>query len=156
MNVEKWIEHLHHPLVLAGFSLFIVATIVSWLKPEKLSGAAIERLFGRGMSYVFILSLLAIITGIYIGLPATSDPAQAPNSSVIQNTSGDESPAVNTNRDVNISYGISPKENEKQPAAKSQAESSPVAVPKVVEQTTKGDKSPVINSQGDVNINYGE
>jgi len=156
VSIDKWIEHLQHPLVLVGFALFVVASLVRWLKPEKLSGVAIERLFGRGLSYVFILSLIVIISGIYISLPVTGTSTQTQQQSIIQQTSGGSSPAISSNRNVNISYGNSSKENEQEPAEKKHAELGPVAMPNVVEQTSTGDKSPVINSKGDVSISYGK
>ena len=142
--------------MLVEFALFIVASVVCVLKPAKLSGAAIERLFGRGLNYLFVLSLVVVVAGIYISLPVTNAPSQAQNASLIQQTGGDESPAINSNRDVNVSYGVAPKANDKQPATKSQAKPSTVSAPQTVEQTTKGDRSLVVNSQGNVSINYGQ
>jgi len=45
MNANNWIDHLQHPLVLAGFGLFlfIFALVIRplFLSSSKLSGAAI-------------------------------------------------------------------------------------------------------------------
>ena len=64
-SMNTWIEHLHHPLVFAGFGLFIFALLLRplFLNNKKLSGTATERLLSRGMILVFVLALLAIIGG---------------------------------------------------------------------------------------------
>ena len=152
-NMSNWIEHLQHPLVLIGFVLFTLTSLVRWLKPEKLSGTATERLFGRGLNYFFILSLLVIAAGVFLNLPATAPQPPQQSTSVTQQTEGESSPAVSSGGDVNINYGGTLETNEKQPPSKSEPDPAP---PQKVEQTTQGDKSPAINSQGDANINYGQ
>ncbi|MCI5226324.1 MAG: hypothetical protein D3918_06600 [Candidatus Electrothrix sp. AX2] len=77
-SVNNWIEHLQHPLVLAGFGLFIFALLLRplFLNNKKLSGTAIERLLSKGMILVFILALLAIIGGVALNWkPSTSGNA---------------------------------------------------------------------------------
>ncbi len=72
-NVNNWIEHLQHPLVLAGFGLFVFAVLLKplFLSNKKLSGAASERLLRRGINFIFILALLAVISGFALSWKAT-------------------------------------------------------------------------------------
>ncbi|WLE95631.1 MAG: tetratricopeptide repeat protein [Candidatus Electrothrix communis] len=79
-TVNNWIEHLHHPLVFAGFGLFIFALLLRplFLNNSKLTGTATERLLHRGMILVFILALLAIIGGIALNWKATPEAAPKP------------------------------------------------------------------------------
>ena len=76
--MNTWIEHLHHPLVFAGFGLFIVGLLLRPLfrNNKKISGAGMERLLHLGMILVFILALLAIAGGIALNWKAT--PAAMP------------------------------------------------------------------------------
>ncbi len=71
-NVKDWIEHLQHPLVLAGFGLFIFAVLLRplFLNNRTLSGAASERLLRRGINFVFLLALLAMIGGMALSWQA--------------------------------------------------------------------------------------
>ncbi|MGX9725755.1 MAG: hypothetical protein ACTFAK_00080 [Candidatus Electronema sp. VV] len=68
MNVDKWIEALQHPLVLAGSALFLFAALIKplFLNNKKLSGTAMERLLHKGMNFVFALALLAIAGGLLL------------------------------------------------------------------------------------------
>ncbi|MCW5198286.1 tetratricopeptide repeat protein, partial [Desulfobulbus sp. F3] len=68
MNVDKWIEALQHPLVLAGFGLFLFAALIKplFLNNSKLSGTATERLLHKGMNFAFALALLAIAGGLLL------------------------------------------------------------------------------------------
>jgi len=152
-KTEQWIEHLQHPLVLVGFALFIVASVVYLLKPAKLSGAATERLFGRGLGYIFILSLFVITAGTYINLSDKTDNPENQHTTYIQQSSGNESPVVNSDSNTNISDDVNAERNEKPFASTPKTATIPL---QATEQNTRGDKSPVINSQGDVTINYGQ
>ncbi|MCW5208979.1 hypothetical protein VU10_02020 [Desulfobulbus sp. US1] len=71
--MNTWIEHLHHPLVFAGFGLFIFALLLRplFLNNSKLTGTATERLLHKAMILVFILALLAIIGGIALNWKAS-------------------------------------------------------------------------------------
>ena len=62
-KMDIWIEHLQHPLVFAGFGLFVFALLLRplFLNNKKISGIGMERLLRRGMILVFVLALLAII-----------------------------------------------------------------------------------------------
>lgn len=66
----EWIVHLNNPLVLVGFSLFILALV---LKPtlSKISGTATERILSRTINLSFILSVLIIISGFTLSLTRT-------------------------------------------------------------------------------------
>ncbi|MCW5203524.1 hypothetical protein VU11_01555 [Desulfobulbus sp. US2] len=72
-TMNTWIEHLHHPLVFAGFGLFIFALLLRplFLNNSKLTGTATERLLHKAMILVFILALLAIIGGIALNWKAS-------------------------------------------------------------------------------------
>ncbi|MCI5191412.1 MAG: hypothetical protein D3905_16850, partial [Candidatus Electrothrix sp. AS4_5] len=74
-SVSNWIEHLHHPLVFAGFGLFFLALLLRplFLNNKKLTGTATERLLSKGMILVFILALLSIIGGIALSWKATPE-----------------------------------------------------------------------------------
>lgn len=76
-TMNNWIEHLHHPLVFAGFGLFLLALLLRplFLNNKKLTGTATERLLSKGMILVFILALLAIIGGIGLSWKATPEAA---------------------------------------------------------------------------------
>lgn len=60
-NITPWIENLNKPLVLAGFTLFVLAGLVKLFQPEKLNGAATERLMNRGMLLAFMLGFLIVL-----------------------------------------------------------------------------------------------
>lgn len=68
MNVDKWIGALQHPLVLAGFGLFLFASLIKplFLNNKKLTGTAMERLLVRGMNFAFVLALLAVAGGLLL------------------------------------------------------------------------------------------
>ncbi len=83
--MNNWIEHLHHPLVFAGFGLFIFALLLRplFLNNSKLTGPATERLLHRGMILVFVLALLAIIGGIALNWKATPEAVSKPIEKII-------------------------------------------------------------------------
>jgi hypothetical protein len=68
MNADNWIAHLQHPLVLAGFGLFVFALVIRPLfsSSSKLSSAATERILHRGMILLFILAIIAILAGVML------------------------------------------------------------------------------------------
>lgn len=100
-SMNTWIEHLHHPLVFAGFGLFIFALLLRplFLNNKKLSGTATERLLSRGMILVFVLALLAIIGGIALNWnQSPSDGRQSkipsvPVQPVVQQPAKEQKPA---------------------------------------------------------------
>lgn len=75
MNMNNWIDHLHHPLVFAGFGLFLFALIIKplFLNNKKLPGTAIERLLRRAMILLFLLAAMAIAGGIALNWKATPE-----------------------------------------------------------------------------------
>ncbi len=187
-NVNNWIEHLQHPLVLAGFGLFVFAGLLKplFLNNKKLSGAASERLLRRGINFIFILALLAVISGFALSWKATPVAStgggekqavlttvqpvqQLPQKmqgsggkeagvSVEQDTHGNQSPAINSGQDVRVNYGNAPVEQEKE-AAETDTGDRPErqkTEPMQVKQVTQGEQSPAINAEGNVEINYAE
>lgn len=173
-NMNNWIEHLQHPLVLAGFGLFIFAMLLRplFLNNKKISGAGMERLLRRGINFVFILALLAIIGGIGLSwkeggqgkVPAEkTQPVSLPNSDdrstgtvVDQATLGPQSPAINSGKEVRINYGPAPTESKKPADAPQTLPEKTKTEPAQVKQTTQGEQSPAINAQGSVEIHYGK
>lgn len=167
-NTTEWIEHLKHPMVLAGFALFIFAML---LKPifsrfsDQLSETAIERLLHKSITYVFILALVVIAGGIVLSFDPFESESKANTSqnsatkstnanTVEQHTSGDKSPAI-TGKDVQLNYGgvLASQKKSKQPIAEAATKPTP---PLQVHQTTQGNQSAAIHSSGDVSINYAD
>ncbi|MCI5147900.1 MAG: DUF1566 domain-containing protein [Candidatus Electrothrix sp. MAN1_4] len=79
MNANNWIGHLQHPLVLAGFGLFLFALVVKplFLSNKKLSSTAMERVLHKAMVLLFILAVMAILAGFLLSWKAT--PAAVKN-----------------------------------------------------------------------------
>ena len=154
-NTAAWIEHLKHPLVLAGFGLFIIALL---LKPifsnshNQLSGRATERLMSKAINLIFVLALLVIIAGFVLSLKPDS-VVKIPKSvqkTVEQNVSGSGSNTINAGGSVMINNGGVLSSKEKQ--NKSDANKTP-DMPSSVKQTVTGDNANAINAAGDVSIN---
>ena len=85
-SMSVWIEHLHHPLVLAGFGLFLFALIIKplFLNNSKLTGTATERLLHRAMILLFLLAAMAVAGGIALNWkdsPADERQAETPAAS---------------------------------------------------------------------------
>ena len=75
METTPWIEHLTHPLVLFGFTLFIIAGLVRVFNPEKLNGKATSQLLHKSLNYSFIIALFIVVLGFaYSALPALQTP----------------------------------------------------------------------------------
>ncbi|WP_417914681.1 tetratricopeptide repeat protein [Candidatus Electronema sp. JM] len=72
-EISVWIEHLRHPLVLAGFGLFIFALIIKplFLNSKKLNGTAVERLLHKAMLLLFVLAAMAVAGGLALSWKAT-------------------------------------------------------------------------------------
>lgn len=165
-NIQLWITHLHHPLVLAGFGLFLFALIIKplFLNNSKLTGTATERLLRRAMILLFLLAAMAVAGGIALSWKSSKGEEIAPQNSgdktaaatVEQATQGTKSPTINSGKDARINYG-STSSGQKQAADKPDAGTQErQAVPSQVKQTTQGEKSPAINAQGNVEVNYAE
>jgi hypothetical protein len=166
-NMNDWITHLRHPLVLAGFGLFLFALIINTLllSSKKLTGTAVERLLHKGMILLFILAAMAVAGGITLNWKDTNagkEVAQQNPSSktavvtVEQATQGEKSPAINSGKDVHVNYGGAASGAKKAAGKTDAVAQEQKAVPVQVKQETKGEQSPAINAQGDVEINYGK
>uniref|UniRef100_UPI0040568F6E tetratricopeptide repeat protein n=1 Tax=Candidatus Electronema sp. TaxID=2698783 RepID=UPI0040568F6E len=72
-EASVWIEHLRHPLVLAGFGLFVFALIIKplFLSSKQLNGTAVERLLHKAMILLFILAAMAVAGGLALSWKAT-------------------------------------------------------------------------------------
>ena len=120
-DVTPWIEHLNKPLVLAGFTLFVLAGLVKLFKADKLNGKATERLMDKGMTLAFGLGFLLVVLAFgnsFMQMEASSQPSikqtsggkQSPNSvgagvsaTVIeQESKGDQSPNTVGTADVKV------------------------------------------------------
>jgi hypothetical protein len=166
-EVSVWIEHLRHPLVLAGFGLFVFALIIKplFLSSKQLNGTAVERLLHKAMILLFILAAMAVAGGLALNWKdanAGKEVAQQNSggktaaATVEQVTGGDKSPVINSGENARINYGGAAS-GAKKPAKKADAraqEQQPA--PAQVKQETKGEKSPAINSKGNVEINYAD
>jgi hypothetical protein len=113
-NMKDWIKHLQHPLVLAGFALSVMAAAFKLVaQNSNLSGGAMEHLLDKGMTFVFILALLAVVGGFVLSWRNSATAADTERHidddtaavSVEQTTHGDKSPSVKAEGDVNINYG---------------------------------------------------
>jgi hypothetical protein len=74
-SMVTWIENMAHPLVLAGFGLFILWLVLRSLslsRAKTLLDDAIERLLYRGMHLIFILAVLLIAVGFTLSLKQES------------------------------------------------------------------------------------
>jgi len=93
-DLIPWIQHIQHPLVLAGFALAVMAGLSKRLDLGKTSGQAKGELFGKIVNRVFVLALLIIALGL--GQSLLPKPAEQ----AIRNNTGT---AVNAAAgDVNI------------------------------------------------------
>ena len=139
MNVDKWIEALQHPLVLAGFGLFLFAALIKplFLNNEKLSGTAMERLLHKGMNFAFALALLAIAGGLLLSWKPNAAGGEInfililavlaaavslllnwkSNSSakdIVKSLTGDQSPAIEAGGNVTVNYGLTREQYQEQ------------------------------------------
>jgi len=73
-----WIEPIKDPLILAGFTLFILAGIIKRFKPEKLTQKSTYVLFNKGLNFIFILSLLMVTLGFSLKFMQSSNQNQPP------------------------------------------------------------------------------
>ncbi len=110
-SMVKWIENIQHPLVLAGFGLFILWLVLrplSLTRGKKLPADAIERLLHRGMHLVFILAVLLITVGFTLSLklkPALANPVI--NKPIINNS--EEKPLSEDASDIDEDVSIAPE-----------------------------------------------
>jgi len=134
VNVNSWIEYLGDPLVLVGFGLFVFASAVTIVIKQR-SAASSNAKVGIGM--LFSLALIVVAGGIWLAsnsrvepsqqlagnqkgkveeksnlspkpeIITTFSPAGKKNSNIIQQTQGNQSPAIQSTGDVNITFGAS-------------------------------------------------
>ena len=121
IDAKPWIEHLSEPLVLAGFGLFIFATLATVILKQRRIVSANAKL---AVMMSFALALISVVGGVWLAgrkvestqvrtspPPALEQkpqaaqspaplPAQSSPSNVNQNTRGDQSPAINAGGDV--------------------------------------------------------
>lgn len=122
-DLAPWIEHIRHPLVLAGFTLALLAGLAKRLDLGKTSGKDKAALFGKLLNYFFLLALLITVLGLgqaYLPKPAGQS---------IDNT-GPGSVSINAQGNVNQDGAVPPK--------------TPI------NQTIQGNQGSAINSGGSV------
>lgn len=96
-NMNEWISHLQHPLVLAGFGLFVFALIIRplFLNSKKLTGPLIAPLLRWGMILLFILAAMAMIGGIALNWKnSPADEAKLDKAPAAQPGKEQENPAA--------------------------------------------------------------
>lgn len=107
-NLGDWLEHLKHPMVLAGFVLFVLVGLLKMFMGSKDLSATNERILHKGMNFVFILGVLIIVGGFAYSI-VSAPPAPASSAAVAPLTTGDQSPVVSGSQgDVNINFGAPP------------------------------------------------
>ena len=128
---SPWIEHIQHPLVLAGFALMAFAGLAKLIDISKLSGKDSGRLYGKIINGAFVLALLIVLLGL--GQSLIPKPAEQAN----RNTDGT---AINAQGDVRL-------------GGSNAANKATATPPKPVNQTNEGTQGTAINSGGDVQLN---
>jgi hypothetical protein len=163
LNIMRdWIKHLQHPLVLAGFALFIMLEVFQVFFRDslaaRLSGTALEKLLGNGMTFAFILSLVSVIGGITLSFRRGGDEqhdsgAAERGDSLI--TKGRESPAVKAGGTVKITYGNTVlRQDNVATAATEEAGPEDIAAQDCLK--TEGGRSPAVKAGKDVEIHIGK
>jgi len=158
IDAKPWIEHLSEPLVLAGFGLFIFATLAAVLLKQRRIVSANAKL---AVMMSFALALIIVVGGVWLaGKKTEPGQVQTPPPALEQKTDGAQSPAVSSGKDVHIQYVAPvPPQKPSSPAGTSSTGNMPVPPaqksPSNASQETKGDQSPAVQSGGDVNIQYG-
>ena len=87
-----WIEHIKHPLVLFGFVLLLLATLLKLFNGNKLNASGTERVMSKGLLYTFVAAVLIIILGF-----VSSVLQNAPQPKVDQQSKGVQSENAATN-----------------------------------------------------------
>lgn len=121
-DVTPWIEHLNKPLVLAGFTLFVLAGLVKLFKSEKLSGKDTTRLMDKGMTLAFVLGFLLVVLAFASSFMQME--ASAPQTAIKQHSEGTQSPN-------SVGAGVAADN---------------------IEQASKGDQSPNTVGNADVKV----
>ena len=89
-DATPWIEHLKHPLVLFGFVLLVLATLLKTFRADKLSGKDTGLLMDKGLLYTFVVAVLIIVLGFISSI--VQQQAAAPQAAIIQHSAGKQSP----------------------------------------------------------------
>ena len=89
-DATPWIEHLKHPLVLFGFVLLVLATLLKTFRDDKLSGKDTGLLMDKGLLYTFVVAVLIIVLGFISSI--VQQQAAAPQAAIIQHSAGKQSP----------------------------------------------------------------
>ncbi len=108
-DLSAWAEHLKEPLVLVGFALMLFVGIITTLLKNKiihLSKTASERILKQGLLYGFILGIIVIVLGFVLAFKKTikEENGQTDSVNIEQKTKGDQSPAIVSDGDVNITF----------------------------------------------------
>ena len=158
-NMDVWIAHLKHPMVLAGFALFVLVIL---LKPvfsnshNKLSGRGTERLMSKALNYIFIIAILVIAIGFVLSLNkegALSDFSKQPANRVEQTASGEGATAIQAGRDATINQGGTVSKTTRQANASVGSKEKQQNLPTTIIQKATGKDSTAISAGGDVNVN---
>ena len=128
---SPWIEHMQHPLVLAGFALMAFAGLAKLIDTNKLTGKDSGRLYGKIINGAFVLALLIVLLGL--GQSLMSKPAEQAN----RNTGGT---AINAQGDVRL-------------GGSNAADKATATPPKPVNQTNEGTQGTAVNSGSAVTTN---
>ena len=159
-SLKEWIKHLQHPLVFAGFALFIMLEIFQMFFRDsltaRLSGTALETLLDKGMTFAFVLALVSVIGGIALSFRRGGDEQHdsgASKSGDCLSTKGRESPAIKAGGNVTMSYGGAACGRKKSAAAdaKDKKGNEPGNGDCL---KTEGERSPAFKAEGDVEIKY--
>ncbi|MCW5211919.1 hypothetical protein VU04_03305 [Desulfobulbus sp. TB] len=163
-NVNNWITHLQHPLVLGGFAVFLLAILFRMTRRKKCSQTGMYIGIGALLAMIAVVALnwnspntsipailivLQVVAGAGFGWPAKHVEL------VAQSTRGDHSAAINTGGKVSINYDGS-SSGEKSAVNEDAGEARTQGVSGEIRQATQGEKSPTVNTKGDVEISYGE
>ncbi|MGX9728236.1 MAG: hypothetical protein ACTFAK_13245 [Candidatus Electronema sp. VV] len=159
-SLKEWIKHLQHPLVFAGFALFVMLEIFQMFFRDslaaRLSGTALETLLDKGMTFAFVLALVSVIGGIALSFRKGGDEQHdsgASKSGDCLSTKGRESPAVKAGGNVTMSYGGAACGRKK---ALRQMPRTRRAMSRATADClkTEGERSPAFKAEGDVEIKY--
>ena len=112
-SLGGWIEHLKHPMVLAGFVLFVLVGMLKVFMGSKDLSESNERLLHKGMNFIFVLGVLIIVGGFAYSImqvsptqPAVTTGGATPAGTTPISTSGAQSPVITGSQgDVNINFG---------------------------------------------------
>lgn len=121
-NLSPWIPYLKEPLVLIGFVLMLLFGVIERLVTKgtlRISKKSLERLLRQCLLYAFVLAFVITIFGFMLSfnevvqkrniqtspeVPHGTHTAVFSNkdSNIEQHTEGNQSPAIISNSDVNI------------------------------------------------------